>query len=303
MRFRQLGTSDLMVPVVGLGANNFGRRCTLEETRSIVMAAVDAGMRFIDTAPAYSDGTSETYLGEILLGRRQNVVLATKFRPTPPDSSARQHIRSSVEASLRRLRTDYIDLYYLHHQDPRTPIEETLEVLDKLVRDGKVRYIGSSNLAGWRIVEAEWTARLRHCTRFVAAQNEYNLLNRTIEAEIAPACLAYGVGVVASRPLAHGFLTGKYHRNQRPPSGTRLAERAIQKDARDFDQIDELKRFASDRGLSVLELAIGAILAHPALASVVIGATGPDQVEANAASGGWEPAKEDLAALDLILGS
>jgi len=301
MRIRELGNSGLSVPVVGLGANNFGRRTSLEETRAIVSAALDVGMTFIDTAPAYSDGTSEAYLGELLQGRRHDAVLATKFRPTPVGYTARDHIRASLEDSLRRLRTDYVDLYYLHHLDSRTPIAETLAALDELVREGKVRAIGSSNFPGWRIAEAEWTARTHKLTRFIAAQNEYNLLNRAVESEIAPACLEYGIGLVASRPLAHGFLTGKYRRGEAPPPGTRLAERAIQRDSRDFDIIDELKAFAGRRGLTTLDVAIGAVLAHPALASVVIGATSPAQVRANAAAGEWAPKDQDLQELAAIL--
>jgi aryl-alcohol dehydrogenase-like predicted oxidoreductase len=297
MRFRTIGQSELRVPVVGLGANNFGRRNTLDETRQIVMTALDAGMTFIDTAPAYSEGTSESYVGEVLKGRRHEVVLATKFRPVPEGSGVREHIRASVEASLRRMQTDYIDLLYLHHLDPRTPIEQTLGALGGLIREGAVRFIGSSNFPGWRIVEADWTAKTKALTPFVSAQNEYNLFNRTIEAEIGPACAEYRVGLVASRPLAHGFLTGKYRRGEAPPPGTRLAERQIQKAAGEFDRIDALERFARDRGVGLLDVAIGAVLAHPALSSVVIGATSPSQVKANAAAGDWQPSGEDLQLL------
>ncbi len=264
----------------------------------MVMAALDAGITFIDTADNY--GESEEFLGKVLRGRRHEVVLATKFGRSWPGTATRARIRSSIEASLRRLQTDYIDLYYLHRPDPQTHVADTLDALDELVQEGKVRYLGNSNFAGWQIVEAEWTARWKHTQRFVAAQNEYNLLNRTIEAEVAPACLAYGIGVVAARPLAHGFLTGRYRRDEPPAPETRLGQRALRKDAPDFDQLDQLKDFARERGISMLQLAIGSLLAGPALASVVIGATRFDQVKTNAEAGDWVPTQEDLAALNAL---
>jgi aryl-alcohol dehydrogenase-like predicted oxidoreductase len=298
VRFRQLGSSPLEVPVVGLGASDFGRRCDLAATREAVSAALDAGMTLIDTADNY--GQSEEFLGAALKGRRHAVLLASKFGRNWPGTARRAQIRVSVEESLRRLQTDYLDLYYLHRPDPGTPISETLSALDELVEEGKVRYIGSSNLAGWQIVEAEWTARSLRTSRFIVAQNEYNLLNRTTEAEVAPACLAYGVGIVAARPLAHGFLTGKYRRNEYPPPESRLAQRGIQKDAPDFDQLDQLELFARDRGVSLLQVAIGYLLAQPAVTSAVIGAIRPEQVRVNAAAGDWIPSEDDLATLNTL---
>ncbi len=306
MQYKQLGRSGLTVSVAGLGANNFGRRNSPEETLEIVDAAFDLGINFIDTADVYGNGSSEELLGQVLKGRRHQVVLATKVggkMPGSPDVArgSRRYIRWEVENSLRRLQTDFIDLYYLHRPDPLTPIEETLAAMDELVKDGKVRYIGSSNFDGWQIADAEWTARTLRSSRFVAAQNEYQLLNRKIETDVAPACLEYGIGIVASRPLAHGFLTGKYRRGEQAPPGTRLAVREIAKQEMDFDLIDALQNFAHERGVTLLEVAFGYVLDNAAVASTIAGATSVEQLRSNAAAIQWRPTPSDYQALEDIL--
>lgn len=307
MRIRRLGESGLAVSVVGLGCNNFGRRLDLDATRAVVEAAIDAGITLLDTSDSY--GESESYLGEVLQGRRDEVVLATKFGSdvggrVGPDWGARgsrRYVRKAVESSLRRLRSDWIDLYQLHFPDPQTPLQETLEALYELVQEGKVRYVGSSNLAAWQVADAEWIARSRGLTRFVSAQNHYSLLERRVERELVPACLHYGIGVLPYFPLASGLLTGKYHRGQPPPEGTRLQGRPEQLTERAFDVVEVLQTYADDRGRSLLDVAIGGLAARPAVASVIAGATSPEQVRANAAAGEWEPTPEDQVALDQAL--
>ncbi len=313
-RNRQLGDSGLTVSVVGLGCNNFGRRLDLDGTRAVVEAALEAGVTLFDTADTYGkehDGGSEALLGEVLAGRRDDVVLATKFGmdmagANGPDwgvRGSRRYIRRAVEASLRRLRTDYIDLYQMHVPDRRTPIAETLAALDELVTEGKVRYLGSSNFAGWQVADADWTARRAGRERFISAQNNYNLLEREVEAELVPACLRYGVGVLPFFPLANGLLTGKYRRNQPPPPGTRLSEKSHLLSGRNFDRVEGLEKYAAERGISLLDVAIGGLAAQPAVACVIAGATKPEQVRANVAAGGWQPTPEDLAALDDVVPS
>jgi aryl-alcohol dehydrogenase-like predicted oxidoreductase len=307
MRYRQLGTSGLTVSVVGLGGNNFGRRCDLEGTRAVVDAALESGITLLDTADVYGGkGGSETLLGQVLKGRRDQVVLATKFggRMDGPEEEARgsrRYIRRAVEASLRRLQTDHVDLYQQHVPDPLTPLEETIAALDELVAEGKIRYGGSSNYAGWQIADADWIARTERRARMISAQNHYSLLERGVEQEVIPACLAHGVGMLPFFPLANGLLTGKYRRGERAPEGTRLAERpALLTDAA-FDRVEALEKYAAERGLTLLEVAVGGLAAQPAVASVIAGATRPEQVRANAAAGAWEPTADDLAALDTIV--
>jgi aryl-alcohol dehydrogenase-like predicted oxidoreductase len=312
VRYRQLGRSELTVSVVGLGCTNFGKRTDLEQTRAVVHAALDVGVNFLDTADIYGgQGASETHLGQVLRGRRDEVVLATKFGADmggavlPPDvpRGSRRYVRAAVEGSLRRLGTDRIDLYQLHEPDPRTPVEETLAALDELVREGSVRYLGSSNLAAWQIADADWTARTGGTAPFVSVQNEYSLLVRDVEAEVVPACRHYGLGLLPYFPLSAGLLTGKYARD-RPPVG-RLAEpkyAGVLTEAA-LDTVDALRRFADERGRSLLDVAIGGLAAQPAVTSVISGATRPDQVLANVAAGEWEPGPEDLAALDLVVAS
>jgi len=308
MRARQLGNSGLSVSVVGLGCNNFGGRTDAAASRRVMDAAIDAGITLFDTADIYGNrGGSETIIGEALKGRRDQVVLATKFGMEMGDTltqarASRHYIRRVVEASLRRLDTDYIDLYQLHQPDGVTPVEETLWALTELVNEGKVRYIGSSNFAAWQVAEAEHVARAHHLQRFISAQNQYSLLDRGAEAELLPACSAFGVGVLPFFPLSHGLLTGKYRRGLPAPEGTRLARAAqeVLRDA-DFDTIEALETFAQERGHSLLDLAFAGLLAQPAVSSVIAGATRAEQVEANVRAGDWELSGSDIAALRELL--
>jgi aryl-alcohol dehydrogenase-like predicted oxidoreductase len=307
VRYRQLGDSGPMVSVVGLGCTNFGKRTDLEQTRAVVHAALDAGITLFDTADIYGgQGASETLLGEVLRGRWDEVVIATKFGAdmggavAPPEvpRGSRRYVQAAVEGSLRRLRVEHIDLYQLHEPDPRTPIGETLAALDDLVRAGTVRHVGSSNLPAWQIADADWTARTAGTAAFVSAQNEYSLLEREVEDEVVPACEHFGIGLLPYFPLSAGLLTGKYSRD-RPPVG-RLAEEKYAHLLTDeaFDRVDALRRFAEERGRTLLDVAIGGLAAQRAVTSVISGATRPDQVAANVAAGEWEPTKEDLVALD-----
>lgn len=312
MTYRQLGDSGLTVSTVGIGCNNMGRRLDKDATRAVVDAALDAAINFFDTADVYGSepGASEDLLGQALQGRRDDVVIATKFgKPmqgaTLPEYEARgsrRYIRASVEKSLRRLRTDYIDLYQMHEPDLRTPIDESLEALDELVREGKVRYIGSSQFAGWQIVDADWTARTSGVSRFISTQSEYSLLERAIEAEIVPACEQLGVGILPFFPLSNGLLTGKYHRDQPAPAGGRLSgpRYAEVLTNANWDVIEALRAFAAERDITMLDVAIGGLAAQPAVASVIAGATSPEQVRANAHAGLWEPSARDLSELDMI---
>ncbi|MGH3512583.1 MAG: aldo/keto reductase [Pseudonocardiaceae bacterium] len=302
MRYRQLGESGLTVSVIGLGGNNFGGRIGLKETRSVVDAALDCGVTLVDTADIYgSKGGSEELLGQVLAGRREHVVLATKFGMDMGDGTvargSRTYIRRAVEESLRRLQTDYIDLYQYHVPDGVTPLEETLATLDELITDGKVRYIGSSNFAGWQIADADWIARTQHQARFVSAQNHYNLLQRDAEQEIIPSCVNRGVGVLPYFPLANGLLTGKYSRGQAPPRGTRLTGRESELTDDVFDKLEALQRFGAEHGRSLLEVGIAGLAAMPAIASVIAGATKPEQARANAAAGEWELSSDELGTL------
>jgi aryl-alcohol dehydrogenase-like predicted oxidoreductase len=302
MRYRPLGRSGLLVSVVGLGCNNFGSRIDTDAARAVVDAAIDAGVTLFDTADVYGNrGGSETILGELLADRRDDVVLATKFgmeMDDGPDArGSRRYVRRAVEASLRRLRTDRIDLYQYHRPDGVTPIEETLEALSELVSEGKVRYIGSSNLAAWQVADAEWTSRTRGLARFISAQNEYSLLDRGVEVELVPACEQFGIGVLPYFPLASGLLTGKYRRGEPAPAGTRLASRSQVLQNADFDRIEALERFASQAGRSLLELAVGGLAARPAVSSVIAGATTAEQVRANVAAGSWVPSEDEAEQL------
>ncbi|NJC82071.1 aldo/keto reductase [Planosporangium mesophilum] len=312
MRFRHLGDSGLVVSVAGLGCNTFGTRIDADRTREVVHAALDAGVTLFDTADIYGDrpGRSEELLGAALGSRRADVVVATKFGMdmrgvNGPDWDARgsrRYVMRAVEASLRRLNTDYIDLYQMHRPDAGTPIEETLSALDDLVRAGKVRYLGNSNFAAWQVADAEWTANTGDLVRFVSAQNEYSLLKREAERELVPACQRFGLGVLPYFPLASGLLTGKYRRGQAAPTGSRLsADRYIQRlAAAPWDVIEKLEAYAEKRGLTLLDVAIGGLAAQPAVASVIAGATSPEQVHANVKAARWEPTPEDLTELDEI---
>ena len=304
MRYRTLGTSGPEVSVVGLGCNNFGSRVQEEGTRAVVDAALDAGVTLFDTADVYGNrGGSEELLGKALKGRRDGVVLATKFGhamsdDAPPDRGSREYIRSAVQASLKRLGTDWIDLYQYHRPDGVTPIAETLGALDELVREGTVRHVGSSNFDGGQVVEAEELARDRGWARFVSAQNEYSLLERGAEDELLPTCERLGIGVLPYFPLASGLLTGKYRRGSPAPAGSRLVTRPERLTPEVYDRVEALERFAEERGVTLLDVAIGGLAAQPAIASVIAGATKPEQVRANAAAGEWQPSQDDLSALD-----
>ena len=305
MRLRRLGSEGPDVSVVGLGCNNFGMRVDLEGTRAVVDAALDVGVTLLDTADIYGNkGGSESFLGEVLEGRRERVVLATKFGGDMGDGTkargSRAYIRKAVEGSLQRLRTDYIDLYQYHTPDHVTPFEETFAALDELVREGKVRYVGHSNLDAAQVEEIDALAREHGWARPVSAQNQYSLLRRDAEQELLPTCARLGIGVLPYFPLASGLLTGKYRRGQPRPEGTRLATRDEVFTDETFDRLETLEAFAEQRGVSLLSVAIGGLLAQPAIASVIAGATKPDQVRANAAAGEWEPSADDLSALNAL---
>ncbi|PZG13625.1 aldo/keto reductase [Micromonospora craterilacus] len=314
MTYRRLGDSGLVVSVVGIGCNNFGRKLDLDGTRAVVDAALDVGINFFDSADIYGEphGASEAQLGAALKGRRDDVVVATKFGMSMGGGNgrdfgvrgSRRYVIRAVEASLRRLDTDYIDLYQFHEPDPGTPIDETLSALDDLVRAGKVRYLGNSNFAGWQIADSEWTAKTRGLTRFISAQNHYSLLNRDAEIEVLPACERFGLGLLPFFPLANGLLTGKYQRGEAPPAGSRLAgggRYAQRLAAADWDTIEAIEAYAAERGVSMLHVAIGGLAAQPAVTSVIAGATTPEQVRANAEAGAWQPTAEDLKALRAVL--
>jgi len=296
------------VSVVGLGCNNFGGRIDLQRTRAVVDAAIDAGITLFDTAEMYGkDGGSELALGEVLAGRRDTVVLATKFGhqkvdmgygPAAGAKGGRGYIRLAVEKSLRRLRTDYIDLYQLHTPDPLTPIEETIAALDELVTEGKVRYIGHSNLSGWQLADAAHKSAAR--TPFISAQNHWSMIDRAAEADVVPAAVHFGLGVLPFFPLANGMLTGKVRRGAELPAGSRIATRSHLVTDEKLDTVEGLIGWGTERGISILEIAIGGLAAQPGCASVIAGATSADQVIANVAAGEWEPSPEDLAELDKI---
>ncbi len=310
--YRPLGPSGLVVSTIGLGCNNFGRAGTATETQegtdAVIGAAIDAGVTLFDTADIYGKerGLSETLMGKALAGRRDRIVLATKFGmdmagANGPDWGARasrRYIRLAVEASLRRLRTDWIDLYQLHHPDPVTPIEETLETLDDLIAEGKIRYIGHSNLAGWQIAEAEFTARLSGHPRFVSAQNEYSLLARDAEREVLPAVNRYGLGFLPFFPLYNGLFTGKFTREGGPADSRIMMIRKHLLDDAPWDAIERYQAFCDERGVSMLAATFGWLLAQPGLTSVIAGATKPEQIVANAeAATAWTPTAEDLSAI------
>jgi aryl-alcohol dehydrogenase-like predicted oxidoreductase len=307
---RNLGRSGLIVSAIGLGCNNFGGRLDMAATRAVVHKALDLGVTFFDTADTYGNrGACEEHLGRVLAGRRNDIVLATKFaRPMDQEGrlqgASRRYIMSAVEASLRRLGTDHIDLYYQHIADPRTPIEETLRALDDLVRQGKVRYIASSTLSAWQVVEAQWTSIHFNLDRFVACQERYNLLERELDEALMPMLQSYGLGLVPFAPLANGMLTGKYRRDAPPPAGTRMAamphvaERYLTQ--ANWEKVEQLAAFCAARGRSLLDLAFSWLLHRPMVASVIAGATTPEQVAANVAAAGWPLSREDMDEIDRI---
>ena len=316
MQYRRLGDSGLEVSLAGLGTNNFGMRLDYEGSKSVVEAALDAGINFFDTADIYGGGRSEEFLGKALGGRREDVLIATKFAMPVGDGpftrgGSRHYIEKAVARSLKRLGTDYIDVYQMHQPDPKTPIEETLDALSDLVHRGVVRYVGHSNFSGWQIADADWTSRSKGYVRFVSAQNEWSLLERKIEPEIMPACRQFGLGQLPFFPLASGFLTGKYSRGAALPEGTRLAAWAQAMPARigaltsdaNWDKLEGLSRFAEDNGHTILDLALSWLASDPAVSSVIAGATKPEQIEANvAATLSWQLSADDFAEVDEILG-
>jgi aryl-alcohol dehydrogenase-like predicted oxidoreductase len=305
MRTRRLGSEGPEVSVVGLGCNNFGGRVDLEGTRAVVDAALDSGITLLDTADIYGNkGGSESFLGEVLGGRRDSVVIATKFGGDMGDGTqargSREYIHKAVDASLQRLRTDRIDLYQYHTPDKATPLAETFGALDELVRAGKVRYAGHSNLSAAQVEEVDALAREHGWARPVSAQNRYSLLHREPEDDLLPVCERLGLGFLPYFPLASGLLTGKYRRGQARPEGARLAPRDEVFTDQTFDRVEALEAYAEERNVTLLDVAIGGLLAQPAVASVISGATKPEQVRANAAAGAWEPSAEDVTALNVL---
>lgn len=308
MQFRNLGRSGLRVSVVGLGCNNFGGRIDLDATRKVVDAAIEHGITLFDTADIYGEkGGSETTLGQVLGTRRKGIVLASKFGMKMfhgGEGGSRRYIMSAVEESLQRLQTDWIDLYQFHKPDPLTPIDETLRAMEDLVTQGKVRYIGCSNMVAWQIADAQWTARDLGLSGFASAQDEYSLLKRGAEKDLIPAIAHYGMGLLPYFPLANGALTGKYKRGAAMPEGarlTKLPERAGQIFSEDnWRKIEGLTAFAEQRGHSLVELAFSWLAAQPVVSSVIAGATKPEQIAANVKAADWALSKEDLAEIDKI---
>ena len=308
MEYRNLGTSGLRVSTVGLGCNNFGMRLDLEGTRAVVDRAIEKGITLFDTADMYgARGGSEEQLGEILGPRRKDIVLASKFGMAMSDDgtkigASRRYIMSAVEDSLTRLKTDWLDLYQLHQEDSLTPMEETLRALEDLVTQGKVRYIGCSNLKSWQVVESQWISKSSSITRFVSCQDEYNILNREIERELIPAMQRYGCGLLPYFPLASGLLTGKYQSNKMP-EGARLtdmptfANRVYVTDE-NFSIVEKLNAFAKQHGHSLLELAFSWMAARPTTASIIAGATKPEQIDANVDAIGWKMTPEQISEVD-----
>src|SRR5579859_2308333 len=309
VKYGKLGSSGLIVSKIGLGTNNFGGRIDLDQTRAVLDRALDQGITLLDTADIYGTGKSEEFIGECLGKRRHEVVIATKFASPMGESpyqrgTSRRYIVEAAEASLRRLKTDYIDLYQFHRSDPETPVVESLQALDDLVKQGKVRYIGESNFAGWQIVDAQWTARTEHLTHLISAQHEYSLINRDIQTEVLPAARAMGTGLLPYYPLGGGFLTGKYRRDLMP-EGARLTKANARTSGRfvndhNFDLLDKFEAFASERGHSMTELAFAWLLAQPEVGSVIAGATRPEQVDENVATGQWRLSADDMATLAAI---
>lgn len=313
MEIRNLGRSGLRVSLVGLGCNNFGGRIDLDATRRVVHRALDLGITLFDTADYYGNrGGSESQLGEVLGDRRKDIVLATKFAFPMDDAetlkgASRRYIMSAVEGSLRRLRTDWIDLYQLHRPDPLTPIEETLRALDDLVHQGKVRYLGCSNLAAWQVADADWTSRYHELNAFICAQNEYSLLARDVERDLFPALRVYGLGFLPFYPLAGGLLTGKYKRNQPLPEKARLSYVKASADRflteRNWVKVEPLEAFCAERGKSLVELAFGWLASRAPVSSIIAGATTPEQIDTNVRAVAWQLQPDDVAEVDRIQGA
>jgi aryl-alcohol dehydrogenase-like predicted oxidoreductase len=313
MSYRPLGRSGLMVSAVGVGTNAFSRRVDQVGVTAILDTAQEVGVTFLDTADIYGSqpGASEELLGHALHGRRDEFVLATKFGMDMQGTNgedhgvrgSRRYVRRAVEASLRRLQTDHIDLYQLHQPDPVTPIEETLGAMTELVHEGKVRYLGCSNFDGWQVADAAWTSRTLGLERFVSVQNRYSLLDREVESEVVPASEKFGLGLLPFFPLEYGLLTGKYRRGEAAPAGSRAdldGSRAGWLANADWDRIEALEAYAAERGLSILDVAIAGLAAQPTVSSVISGVSNGDQVRTNAAAMRWEPTDEDLDLLDAV---
>ncbi len=309
MLFRQLGNSGVRVSVIGLGTNQFGGKVDQSGVNAIIAQALECGINFIDTADVYQQGRSEETLGRALVGHRHEVVLATKVEhktgPGPNDwGASRYHIRNGVEASLRRLNADHIDLYQIHTYDEATPVEETLSALDDLVRSGKVRYVGASNSASWQVARANLLANLHGWAPFVTIQPHYHMLERDVERETLPYCRFSGVGILPYFPLAGGFLTGKYHRGEPAPGGSRgESSKYVQgyMTEPNYDKVERLTAWAEPRGHSMAELAHAWLLGHPEVSSVISGATKPEQVAANAAAGDWELTPDEMSEVNKLL--
>jgi aryl-alcohol dehydrogenase-like predicted oxidoreductase len=311
VEYRNLGRSGLKVSVVGLGCNNFGGRVDAAGTAAVVNKCIEMGITLFDTADLYGRGKSEEFMAPALKPHRHDIVIATKSSGPMGEGpywrgTSRKYLMDALDACLRRLDTDYIDLYQIHMPDPATPAEETLRTLDDMVRSGRVRYIGCSNYTAWSLVESMWISKTEHLTPFISAQNQYNMLERSIESELAPACLKYGVGVLPYFPLASGFLTGKYRQDAPLPEGARLSAANSPMAGRilnqaNYEKLTKLEEFAEARGHSMIELAFGWLASQPYVGSVIAGATRPEQVEQNARSADWKLSAEDMKLVDDIL--
>jgi len=313
MEYRKLGNSGLKVSELGLGANNFGWWIDEKRSKEVIYHAIDRGINFIDTADMYDRGTSEEIIGKALKGKRHNIIIATKFSSKMGDGpndhgGSRYYIMKAIEASLRRLQTDYIDLYQMHNPDPETPIEETLRALNDLIQEGKVRYIGCSNFSAWQLTDALWTSRINNLNPFITIQTKYNLFERQIEQEIVPCCQAHGIGIIPWGPLAGGFLTGKYHPNEEPSKTTssKMPPKAflhLYKNnitEKNWERLSRLELFSKERGRKLSELAIAWLLSHSYISTVIAGATSPEQIDSNISAITWKLSKEDISQIEQI---
>lgn len=309
MKYRSLGSSGLKVSAIGLGTNNFGWRTDEVGSASIINQAIDLGINFIDTANIYGRGRSEEFIGKAIKEKRSQVIIATKFGYTTGDNpnekgGSRYHILNAIDASLRRLQTDYVDLYQIHVADPTTPIEETLNALNNLVQTGKVRYIGCSNYSAWQLCEALWTSKLNHFTPFITVQPRYNLLERQAESELIPCCQKYGIGVIPWGPLVGGFLTGKYQKEREAPPDSRFSKPMPLYDqimtTENWAKLERLTAFAEERDHTILELALAWLLAKPWISVVIPGAREKNQLKANARASDWELTPEEIIEIDNI---
>ncbi len=315
MEYRQLGNSGLKVSVAGLGTNNFGGRSDAAQTKAVINRAIDNGVNFIDTADVYGRSLSEEYIGKAIKGHRRDLIVATKFQATMGEGplwsgASRGYVMNAVEASLKRLDVDYIDLYQVHFWDEATPIEETMRALDDLVQRGDVRYVGCSNFTSWQIVESQWIAKTEHLTPFISAQNRCNLLDRKIEADVVPASQKYGLSIIPYAPLAGGFLTGKYKQGEPPPEGTRFAGGGRMGNAaartftdEGFGQLARLEAFAEEHDHTIGELALAWLGSQPWVGSVIAGATRPEQVDENVRALEWRLTPDELKQVDEVLGN